>query len=167
MLKRFTTTCVVLFASGLGACAGSVSVPPANASLPATDAMEADSWVVGKVVDRESGNAIPKVSLTLYFQLVEQTPRSPERSKSDKAGNFSFGPMTAGPYCVLASSLGFHSVAREFTVQRGKRDTVDIVLDRQNPRVSVQRCMPNRASIDLCPEEKQNVRERTRCSGQP
>ena len=167
MSKRCATAFVMLSALELGGCIAPTPAPPAAVSSQATRAVEADSWVVGNVTNRENDRVIPNVTLTLYFQEIEATPRKPLRSRSNNDGKFAFGPVTSGLYCVLASSFGYHSVAREFTLLRGERDTVNFALDRKTARVSVQRCLPDRASIDMCPADGNRGTERTRCSGQP
>jgi hypothetical protein len=164
-LKRGVTACVLLSALGLGGCIAPRPAPPAAVSSPAS-ATEENSWVVGAVFNRENGKVIPTATLTLYFQEIERTPRAPVRSKSNREGKFVLGPVTSGLYCLLATSFGYHSVAREFTLHRGKRDMVNIVLEPKAVQVSMQRCSPDRASIDMCPADER-VTERTRCSGQP
>lgn len=170
MSKRCVVARVVLSALGLGGCVAPRPAPPPVVPSPATSTADADSWVVGRVINRENGRVIPTVTVTLYFQEIEETPRAPVRSKSNQEGTFTFGPVTSGLYCVLATSFGYHSVAHEFTLRRGKRDTVDIVLDRTGARISVQNCLPDRASIKMCPMDPNRTpqgSERTRCSGQP
>ena len=170
MLERAATACMVVSAFHLGGCTPHRASPADAIASPSTSATVADSWVVGRVINRENGKPIPSVTLTLYFQEIESTPSAPIRGKSNSKGQFSFGPVTSGLHCVLATSFGYHSVAREFTLQRETRDTLDIVLDRQSAKASVQRCLPNRASIDMCPlaaDSASRRTERTRCSGQP
>ena len=175
-MSRCVATACVLTALAMSACTPRQPLPEApaataaTATSPTTTASGADSWVYGTVINGENGKPIPTVTLTLYFQEIESTPRAPVRGKSNSKGQFSFGPVTSGLHCVLASNFGYHSVAREFTLQRAMRDTVNIVLYRQTAKTSIQRCSPNRASIDMCPlpaDSATRGTERTRCSGQP
>jgi hypothetical protein len=161
--------CVLVYSAAVIGCSAPKPAPPAAAATPVEGATDADSWVVGTVFNRADGRIVSAVTLTLYFQEIERTPRAPVRGRSNAEGNFVLGPVTSGLYCLSAASFGYHPVAREFTLHRGKRDTVNLMLDRKSAQVSVQRCLPDRASIDMCPVNADSVlrgTQRTQCSGQ-
>jgi hypothetical protein len=161
--------CVLLFSGALGGGIAPKPAPPAAAATPAAGATDADSWVVGTVFNRADGKIVSAVTLTLYFQEIERTPRAPVRGRSNAEGKFVLGPVTSGTYCLSASSFGYHAVAREFTLHRGRRDTVNLMLDRKSAKVSMQRCLPDRASIDTCPVNADSLlreTQRNQCSGQ-
>ena len=136
LLTGFTLSVLIVgLTVGVAACSDfGGKAPPSTAETKAQSANRSEALLSGRVVDRQTGDPIPRVNIIRAYGADEQSSRDgfgEGIGSTNGNGEFTASNLSPGSHQLIISCVGYERKTREITLRAGHPRTVTIKIQRE------------------------------------